>query len=130
MKKGFFSVVAVMAFVLAAGNAFAEEGSKEVQTGITDAYIPGGFNTASDAFVVVNGIFPNGCYRWSRAEVTNKGTLNHEVRTFAKVEPGLCLMVLIPYNKEVRLGQLEPGNHKVRFVNGDGTYIEKQMVVE
>lgn len=129
MKKGLFSVVMMLALV-GGPAAFADDSAKEVQLGINDAYVPGGFNTGSDAFVVVNGIFPNGCYRWSRSEVSNKNPLVHEVKTFASVQPGLCLMVLIPYNKEVRLGKLDSGTHQIRFLNGDGTYLEKQMVVE
>ena len=41
--------------------------TKEVQVGINDAYIPGGFDSSSDVYVVTSGIFPNGCYRWNRA---------------------------------------------------------------
>lgn len=103
---------------------------KEVQIGLSGVYVPGGFDSSSDAFVVVNGIFPNGCYRWSRAEVTNVDDFTHEVKSMAAVSQGMCIMVLVPFQKEVRLGKFPSGNHTLRFANGDGTYFEKNLKVE
>lgn len=103
---------------------------KEVQIGLSGVYVPGGFDSSSDAFVVVNGIFPNGCYRWSRAEVTNVDDFTHEVKSVAAVSQGMCIMVLVPFQKEVRLGKFPSGNHTLRFANGDGTYFEKNLKVE
>ncbi|MCS6838038.1 MAG: hypothetical protein NZ480_04250 [Bdellovibrionaceae bacterium] len=106
------------------------EKPKEVVVGISDVFIPSGFDSTSEAYVVVSGVFPNGCYRWSRAEVERKGNNLHEVRSYAYVQPGMCLMVLVPFTKEVQLGVLESGTHRIRFVNGDGTYLERTLVVE
>ena len=39
-------------------------------------------------------------------------------------------MVLIPYTKEVAIGKLDKGSHTLRFMNGDGTYIEKKLDVQ
>jgi hypothetical protein len=103
---------------------------KEVVVGINDAYVPGGFDASSDVFVVVNGIFPNGCYKWSRADVNHKTTSLHEVKSVARVSQGMCLMVLVPFTKEVQMGVLGAGDHKVRFLNGDGTYLEKDLTIE
>jgi hypothetical protein len=110
--------------------ADAPQAPREVMVGINEAYIPGGFDSTSDAYVVVSGIYNNGCYRWSRAEVLAVNAHEHEVRTFATVSPGMCLMVLVPYQREVRLGTLDSGKHVVRFVNGDGTYLEKSFSIE
>jgi hypothetical protein len=103
---------------------------KEVTINIADAYIPGGFDSTSDAYVVLNGLFPNSCYKWSRAEVTNQANNIHEVRSIASVSQGMCLMVIVPFTKEVRLGQLASGAHKIRFISGDGTYLEKDITIE
>lgn len=103
---------------------------KEVVVGINDAYIPGGLDSNSDAYVVTNGIFPNGCYRWKRAEVDHPTTYNHEITTVASVSQGMCLMVLVPFTREVRIGKLLPGEHVLKFKNGDGTYLEKKLVIE
>ena len=113
-----------------AANVTASPTEKEVVVSVTDAYIPGGFDSSSDVYVVANGIFPNGCYKWSRADVNHNGKTVHEVRSVAKVSQGMCLMVLVPWNREIRLGQIGSGRHQIRFVNGDGTYLEKNLEIE
>lgn len=122
------SVVSIMAF---ASVATAEDlNVKEVAVSVNDAYIPSGFDSNSDAYVVVNGLFPNTCYSMSEAKVSNKSTTEHEVLTMAKVKPGICIRVFVPFNKEISLGRLAPGKHTVRFMADDGTYFEKVLVVE
>ncbi|HEY8270864.1 MAG TPA: hypothetical protein VIG33_08240 [Pseudobdellovibrionaceae bacterium] len=103
---------------------------KEVQIGIGDVYVPGGFDSNSSAFVVANGYFPNSCYRWNRSEVKHIDTFTHEVKSIASVSQGMCLMVMVPFTKEVSLGKFESGKHTLRFLNGDGTYLEKSMSIE
>lgn len=103
---------------------------KDVQVGFSDAYIPSGFDSNSDAFIVASGIFPNSCYRWKEATVSHASDINHEVRASASVSQGMCLMVLVPFTKEIRLGKLSVGTHSVRLMNGDGTFIEKQINIE
>ncbi|MBO9667863.1 MAG: hypothetical protein J7501_13760 [Bdellovibrio sp.] len=103
---------------------------REVQIGISGVYVPGGFDSGSDVFVVVNGVFQNGCYKWKRADVVNKDNYNHVVKSVASVSEGMCIMVLIPFQKEVRLGKFAPGKHTLRFENGDGTYLEKSVNIE
>lgn len=130
MKMNALLAAAVMFFGM---NAFAEQSApveKEVQIGINGVYVPGGFDTASDVFVVVNGIFQNGCYKWKRADVDHKDNFSHEIKSVASVSQGMCLMVLIPFQKEVRLGKFSAGKHTLRFENGDGTYLEKSLIVE
>lgn len=124
-------LLALIAGVISTPSSFAEEPrTREVVVSISDAYIPSGFDSGSDAFTVVSGLFPNSCYRIKAAEVNHVGPALHEVTTYATVTEGLCLMVLVPFNKEVRLGRLDAGDHKVRFMNGDGTYMEKAFTVE
>ncbi|MGZ5279005.1 MAG: hypothetical protein ACXWC9_03635 [Pseudobdellovibrionaceae bacterium] len=104
--------------------------TREVNVGVSDVYVPGGFDSEADAYVVVNGIFPNGCYRWKGAEVANVDVFHHEIKSIATVSQGMCLMVLLPFTKEVRLGKLASGEHHLKFVNGDGTHLEKTLKVE
>lgn len=103
---------------------------REVTVGLSDVYVPTTNRRNENAFVVVSGVFPNGCYRWSRGEVNHTNNFAHEIRAKAFVNPGMCLMVLVPFTREVRLGELSSGDHKLRFVNDDGTYLERFMRVE
>lgn len=121
------------AFCLFSGmahSAIAAPTTKEVAIGLTDVYVPGGFDSDADTYVVASGLFPNACYTWNRAEVKHVDTFNHEVRTFAHVSQGMCIMVLVPFTKEIRLGKLASGDHSLKFLGGDGTYIEKVMHIE
>jgi len=104
--------------------------TKDVAIGLNDVYVPGGFDSEADAYVVANGLFPNGCYQWKGASVNNVDSYNHEVQTYATVSQGLCIMVLVPFNKEIRLGKLASGSHNLKFLNGDGTYLQKTMTIE
>ena len=103
---------------------------KDIQVGFSDAYIPSGFDSNSETYVVASGIFPNSCYRWKESSVKHTAETTHEIRASASVSQGMCLMVLVPFTKEIRLGKLPVGTHSVRLVNGDGTYIEKQLTIE
>lgn len=123
-----FMTIGISTHAALAGEA--QQPAKEVTIGINDVFIPGGFDSEADAYVVVNGIFPNGCYRWSGAEVSHVSSFKHEIKSKALVSQGMCIMVLVPFTKEIRLGQLASGEHKLKFVNGDGTYLEKTMKVE
>lgn len=125
--KSFLAMVA--ALLVFQQSAFAAE-EKEVQIGINGVYIPSDLRSDTDAIAVVNGIFQNGCYKWSHAEVSTDDDFNRTVKTFAKVSQGMCIMVLIPFQKEVRLGRLNRGKHTLKFLNGDGTYLEKVLVIE
>lgn len=126
-----FMLIASAAMVLSFSNpAVAADGDREVSVGLSGVFVPGGFDSTSDAYVVVSGIFQNGCYKWSRAEILSRDAFTHEISPKAIVTPGMCIMVLIPFQKEVRLGQLQAGKHSLKFLGGDGTYIEKTLVVE
>ena len=130
-----FSHLALIAVLIAAAplTAVSKEqppAVKEVTISVTDAFIPGGFDSEADAYVVVNGLFPNGCYRWKSAEVTSAEPFNHNIRSVASVSQGMCIMVLVPFTKEVRLGKLASGTHTLKFLNGDGTFLQKTLNIE
>lgn len=121
----------IAALMVISSGAFAAEGDVHNKTVmVSDVYIPSGFDSSSDAFVVVNGYFPHSCYKMSDVNVKNVSPTMHEITATANVTEGLCLMVIVPYHKEVQLGKLVPGTHTLHFMNGDGTYMEKQLTIE
>ncbi len=132
-NKTILSVAALAFSVSAFANDFKTSGeeipTKEVVVGLNDVFVPGGFDSEADSYVVVSGVFPNGCYKWKGADVKSAG-FSHEIVSKATVSQGMCLMVLVPFTKDVKLGKLDSGKHTLRFLNGDGTYFEKNLVIE
>ena len=133
-KKSFQLLALAALFLAPLHSALADEDAppqvKDVVIGLSDVFVPGGFNSEAEAYVVANGLFPNGCYRWKGAVVKNVGPQQHEIKASASVSQGMCLMVLIPFSKEIKLGKLSRGEHKLKYINGDGTYFEKDLKVD
>jgi len=125
-------IIAVVILLLSSFPSLAKESplNNEVQANVNSVFIPGPFGTNADVYVIVRGLFQNSCYAWSRAEIRNLDYFNHEVKIFATVTQSPCVMVLIPFENEVRFGKLLTGEHKLRFINGDGTYLEDALTVD
>jgi hypothetical protein len=126
-----FKNASLCAVVLMAGVAVQAEEAKTRSSAvnISTAIIPSGFDN-SEPVAIVSGLFPNSCYKWEKTEVTHVDALTHEVKSFAQIRDGYCLMVMLPFSEEVALGKFETGTHKIKFVNADGSYIEKTLDVE
>ena len=103
---------------------------REIPIEAKEVFITGSFSPNNDPYVIVSGDFPDGCHRWSRAEVLHKSERLHEVILYGVVSNSKCLMVDTPFIKEVRLGRLAPGEHTVRFFNVDGSFFERQLIVD
>lgn len=127
MKASIFLIALAMVGVTAQAENLP---SKQIAVTVSDVYIPSGFDSKSEAYVVVNGLFPNTCYSMSEAKVADKSTTQHEVQTMATVKPGVCIRVFVPFNKEISLGVLSKGTHTLRFLADDGTSFEKTLTVE
>lgn len=123
----------LLALLISLPGAFASADQeityKEVAISVMDAFVPGGIKANQNAYVVVNGLFPNSCYSLIGEEVKHVDGFTHEIRTIAKVRSGICLRVLVPFNREISLGQLSQGTHVVRFISDDATYFEKNMTI-
>lgn len=130
--KSAFQLAATSALILSLTQtvlAAPAPATKDVAIGFNDVYVPGGFDPGADAYVIASGLFPNGCYSWKRADVNHIDTFTHEIQSFASVSQGMCIMVLVPFTKEIRLGKLSSGTHTLKFLSGDGTYLQKTMLI-
>ena len=134
MLRNLCLVGLVLSFAFAPAAAHAavanSPSQNEVPLPVSDVFIPSGFDSGSDVYVVLNGYFPNTCYSYKDAQINHLSASEHEVRSMALVRPGMCLMVMLPYTQEVQLGRFDRGDHTLRFLNGDGTFIEKHLKVE
>jgi len=109
----------------------AEDLTKEVTIALNDAFVPETVERGTDAKVVLTGIYPNSCYRWARADVRTPFQSTIEIKARATVTVNtMCLMVLVPFSKEVNLGRLPAGVHTLRFTSGDDTYFERKLTVQ
>jgi hypothetical protein len=131
MKTTLAALLTVASLSMTSSFAIADVPVTQDRTvALSDVFVPGGFDSNSDAYVVVSGIFPNGCYKWKGSTKKDVGTFEHEITSVASVSQGMCIQVLIPFTKDVRLGRLSTGSHTLRFLSNDGTYIEKNLTIE
>jgi len=130
--KHFMTLSLILAFTTSFSFAHATQPvTKEVNIAVNDVFVPESVEANADTKIVLSGMFPNSCYRWSRAEVASPADNFHQVKAMALVTVNtMCLMVLVPYSKEVNLGKLSPGEHTLRFVSGDDTFFERTVVVK
>lgn len=128
-KLFFVMMASASVFATVQANEGNQNVIKEIAVSVNGVYIPSGFTSQMDAYVVVNGLFPNGCYALSQPRVKHVTAFEHEVQTIAKVKQGICLRVLVPFNQEIPVGKLSEGKHTFRFIADDGTSIEKQLEI-
>jgi hypothetical protein len=79
-----------------------------------EVYIPGGFDDNDVVQIVGEGLFRNSCYRPgpTAAKVDQKNftvTLNPAAYEY----PGICLQVILPFERTVDVGILHDGTYKV-----------------
>lgn len=110
--------------------AFANPVTKDVVISVHDVLVPEKVAENTDVKIVLSGMFPNSCYRWSNAEVKDVNDTTHYIRAHATVTETMCLMVLVPFSKEANLGRFKRGEHTLRFINGDETYSVRTLIVE
>lgn len=131
MKSKIAALLSILSLVVSFGAQGAQAAdAKEVTVAINNVFVPGGFDSNSDSYVVVSGIFPNGCYKWKGASLKDVNSFEHEVTSVATVNQGMCIQVLVPFSKDIRLGRLNAGSHTLRFLSNDGTFIEKNLTIE
>lgn len=131
MKKLVFLMLVLSSMQVVAKNNDSDQNVvKEIAVGVNGVYVASDVNTKSDVIVVVNGLFPNGCYSLGEPKVDHKTAFDHDIYTIAKVKQGICLRVLVPFTKEISIGKLAAGKHNLRFVADDGTAVEKVIDVK
>lgn len=104
--------------------------TEETAVSIDEVFVPEGLNSEMDSYVVIAGIYPNGCYSWKRSDVVSRDLYNHIIRPIADVAQAYCIMVLVPFTQPVQLGRLLPGSHHLLFLNADGSYIQRTLEIE
>ncbi len=105
------SLLMLAAFALTAS---ADTFPKVVPVQFHTGYFPVGFDTNDNSQVVAEGLFSNTCYK----PVGTKVAVDHEnkiIRLYARAfkYEGMCLQMVVPFNREIDVGLLKAGTYKV-----------------
>jgi hypothetical protein len=121
---GFFA-----AAVLSAGAVAQAAEYEVVAVQAQDVFIPDGFDDNDETVVVLDGYLQSGCYKLAQSEHRIDFQTNTvHVTQYARKYSGPCIMALIPYTTEVRLGVMPQGDYTVAM--NDGVLTEKFKVRE
>jgi hypothetical protein len=130
LSKSIFLLATFLGFQSLHAGVFPQD-QKEILFYVSDTIVPSKAKIKEEVKAVVSGLFPNSCYRYSRSKVERDEENNVvSISTYAIVSPGMCLTVIVPFTKEVKMGFFEPGEYKVKFLGPDDTFTEKRMIIE
>lgn len=114
MKQLFFNALSIVSLVAVAGIANAQIEPTKVGSAYSHMYSPGGFDSNDHVQIVGEGIFRNTCYRPAQTKVRVDETARQIIVGPAAYEyQGLCLQVILPYNRVIDVGLLKPGKWEV-----------------
>ena len=97
---------------------------------INEIYVPKGLNSETEAYVVIAGIYPNGCYHWKGSEITSRDMYTHIIKPIANVTQASCIMVLVPFVQRIQLGNLPTGSHDLFILSADGACFKRTLEIE
>jgi hypothetical protein len=113
----------LLSALLVGGVAVAEDSVQQpdtVSVPLSTAYIPGGFDSNDRAQVVVEGYFPNTCYRVGPYDKKmNASKKELAITQLAYKYRGVCLMMIVPFHQTVQLGILSADNYTVKDGNSN-----------
>jgi hypothetical protein len=91
-----------------------------VPVGVQDIFVPKGFDDNDQTVVVLDGYLPNSCYQIdSVVQTIDEVTKIISLQQMARVYPGPCLMALVPFSSEVKLGILSMGDYRIMTNRGN-----------
>lgn len=109
------STLAIFAALLYASTSYSfESNPKKVPAFYDTIYAPGGFDSNDHVEIVGEGMFRSTCYRpaETRVRVDNLNKTIY-VGPAAYEYSGFCLQVLLPFDRVIDVGILEPGNYQI-----------------
>ncbi|MEQ1663975.1 MAG: hypothetical protein ABL927_01210 [Bdellovibrionales bacterium] len=101
--------------IMAQDNFELPQAPEQVSVPLENAYIPGGFDSNDRAQVVVEGHFPNTCYRQGPyTKILDAKSNELSINQTAFKYKGMCLMMLVPFTETVQVGIMGANNYKVK----------------
>lgn len=96
----------------------------------SEVFVPVGFDDNDNTQVVLDGIFPNTCYKVSEPSVEVDKT-NKKIQIVDKAlyhKGSVCLYMLVPYFKTVNLGVLPEAQYDVEIRDASGRFVKAASV--
>ncbi|MEZ4742370.1 MAG: hypothetical protein R3B45_07980 [Bdellovibrionota bacterium] len=114
----------VVWFVFLTGYALADQQfpPEETLAPVERVFVPSGFDDNDVSEVVVQGVFPNSCYRtWRNGYTIDESSRTITVWVTAYMHKSLlCAQVMTPYIVPVKLGILKVGSYEVKALGLSG----------
>lgn len=107
-------VLIVISYSLLTVTAFADNNPVVVPARFSKVYVPDGFDDNDNVQIVGEGMFSNSCYRYASTEVSVDHN-NKKIRLTptAYKYSGMCLMVIMPFDRALDLGILKKGTYSI-----------------
>lgn len=94
----------------------------KIQTSFGKVYIPDGFDNNDNVQIAGEGMFPNTCYRYATTSVQVDHTAKTiRLNTEAYKYSGMCLQVIVPFDRVVDVGILKEGDYSIITNNDNQT---------
>lgn len=117
MKKRILGFMFVIGILTNAGIARGELMPSLVPVNASSVYVPSGFDHNDNVQIVIEGYFPNTCYKSGPSHISfSKNKIS--IRPQAYYYEGACLQILVHYEQVINLGPLESGNYEVSVGRG------------
>lgn len=96
----------------------------------SEVFVPVGFDDNDNTQVVLDGIFPNTCYKVSEpsVEIDKAGKKIQIVDKAFYHKGSVCLYMLVPYFKTVNLGVLPEAQYDVEIRDASGRFIKAAAI--
>jgi len=110
----FLVSMCILFFGIGSAKAVERSAPKLVTTGVSSVFVPLGFDDNDNVQVVIEGYFPNTCYKLgpSNIEVEDEKV---KITPLAYFYAGPCLQMMVHYEKAVNLGLLKAGKYRVEI---------------
>lgn len=110
--SGFFSLF--FTFLFLSPSLFGADSNRPalVEAMISTVYAPAGFDDNDNIQIVIEGIFPNTCYKLGPSKVSVAGERIQIVQQ-AYYYDGHCFQMMVPYEKVIDVGILKAQNYSV-----------------
>ena len=103
---------------------------QEILTPPREVYIPQGFDNNDVVEFFFEGEFANSCYKkgLSTFSIDEKKRDIYVTDLSYYFGESICSQVIIPYQKGIKVGLLDPGHYKVKFRHSRGNFVDSGVV--